>query len=143
VRAEENVEAARAVAVGAVVAAHSKKEPEAWFLGVAVKTSHKPNVTFARHRRERVEKGEWHVETRKLHEAISGKNQHERIDGDEGLLHVPAGCVVLTDVTVVTNAMSRTASKGDMGEERGTLPRGTMNAILRSPHTCLPKLERE
>jgi hypothetical protein len=47
--------------VGAVVAAHSKKEPEAWFLGVVVKTLYKPNVTFVGHRRERVEEDEWHV----------------------------------------------------------------------------------
>jgi hypothetical protein len=143
VRAEEHVEAVRAVSVGAVVAAHSKKEPEAWFLGVVVKTLYKPNATFVGHRRERVEEGEWHVEIRKLHEAIAGKNQYERIDGDEGLLHVPAECVVLTDVTVVTNSMSRTAAKDAIGEEWDTLPRGTMNAILRSPYMYLPKPERE
>jgi hypothetical protein len=39
---------------GSLVAAHSKTEPEAWFLGVVTKTAYKPNVTFKGPRGERV-----------------------------------------------------------------------------------------
>jgi hypothetical protein len=143
VRAAEHVEVVKEAAVGAVVAAHSKKEPEAWFLGVVTKAFHKPNVAFWGHRGEKVEEDEWHVQIRKFHAAVGAENQHERIEEDEGLLHVPADCVVLTGVTVVTKDTSKAAAAEAMGEEWNEMPRKEHRELKLSPNTCLPKHERK
>ena len=97
---------------------------------------YKPNVTFWGHRGEKVEEGEWHVQIRKLHAAVGAENQYERIEEDEGLLHVPADCVVLADVTVVTKDTSRAAAAEAMGEEWNEMSRkniGSSSYLL----TCI------
>ena len=104
---------------------------------------YKPNVTFWGHRGEKVEEGEWHVQIRKLHAAVGAENQYERIEEDEGLLHVPADCVVLADVTVVTKDTSRAAAAEAMGEEWNEMSRKEYRELKLSPNMYLPKHERE
>ena len=128
---------------GSLVAAHSKTEPEAWFLGVVTKTAYKPNVTFKGRRGERVIEGEWHLEVRKLEDAVTAPNYYEEVPDSDGLMHVQVNQVVAVDVMAVTKDMRRSAKIDAMGSEWGKLSRKEGRDLLASQYTYLPEAQRE
>jgi hypothetical protein len=137
----------------AIVAAHGRTEPGAWFLVEAVKTLHQPNSTFRGARGELIKEGEWFMQVPKYEESVASTNYYVAVEdddvgcdgGDGGLLYIPAEnvVVVVMDVKVVNKRMPKDVVIKAMGEEWGDLSRRESREILSSECSYLPKAERE
>lgn len=143
--ANNHLERVKEAKVGSVVACHSKKEPEVWFLGEVVKEAHLPNATFIGGRGEKVAEGEWHLKIQKYLDVEGDDNFHTKLEGEEGELYVPVENVVTVGVVVLNSKSSEAECKEAMGTaEWDATPRSMGRKIKkRGGNNYLPALERE
>ena len=149
--AAEHIAELNRVEVGAVIAAHARTEPEAWFLVEVAKAMYKPNSTFRGNRGELAKEGGWYVQVRKYEASVASMNYYDAVEdgveGDDehdgGLLYIPTENVVVMDVKVVNKRTPKSVAVEAMEEEWGTLSRSESLPIFSSECSYLPKAERE
>ena len=143
--AADHLSTVQSAKVGSIVAAHSKLEPEMWFLGEVVKEAYKPNVSLTGERGEKVAEGEWHVLLQKYEDVEGGENFYARLEEDEGRLHVKVEDVITIDTKVATRGMGEAAMIKALGGEEiySQMTRKETRRITSGVDSYLPGAERE
>ena len=130
---------------GEHVAAYVKTEPEPWVLGKVVKTAWCQadcGHNLRAKRGEKLEPGEKYFTVRKLESGCGSSELHcAEVEGDEGLLVVPACNLVASDVVLVLPTMYRGAKEAALGTEYDEMSRAETTKVMACLHACLPKRE--
>ena len=112
---------------GECVAAYVKTGPGPWVLGKAIKTAWCQSDcghNLRGKREEKLEPGEKHFTVRKLESGCGSSELHyAEVEGDEGLLVVPACNLVASNVVLVLPTMCRGAMESALGPEHDDMGR--------------------
>ena len=100
-------------------------------------------MTFKGPRGERVVEGEWHLEVRKLEDAVTAANYYEEVPESDGVMHLQVNQVIAIDLVAVTPEMGRSAKIAALGSEWDNLSRKEGRDLLASQYTYLPAAQRE
>ena len=139
---------ARTMEVGEHCAFAIESEAEPWVVGKLrrkVWQQGDSDVTMLGKRGEPVKSGEEYFTVQKLDSGYGDSGyQHLEVDGDEGILIVPAKNLIARKIGVVLPSMSRSEKEAVIGpEEYGDMDRAACSALFRSVYSYLPQRERE
>ena len=130
---------------GEYAAAYVKTESEPWVLGKAIKSIWRQadcGRNLRGKRGEKLEPGENHFTVRKLESGDGSSELHyAEVEGDEGLLAVPACNLIASSVVLVVPSMRRLAKEAALGAEYGDLSRAETTKVMACPYAYLPKRE--
>ena len=130
---------------GEYVAAYVKTESEPWVLGKVVKAAWRQadcGHNLRGKRGEKLEPGEKYFTVQKLESGYGSSELHyAEVDGDEGLLVVPACNLVASNVLLVLPEIHRAAKEAALGHEYDELGRAETTKVMACLYAYLPKRE--